>query len=256
MSLLNKSNFGLHISDTAIRAILLTRKNKGFTLKKFSKIDLPEKVFRRGEIIDDKKLLEALNKIKKALNLKQAFISPFTPALSHLLKRAGIKVVEFEDEARAASRSILAHGDQDTYMLLDVGERRTLINIISEGVPCYREALDLSYPVLMEAAFHSSGAEIFYNQINKHYIDWHTNPSEIREGKGVGLIKKIILCGDAPNLSNLRDSLALNMRTEVELANVWGNIIPSFDDEIPEIPFDESLGYAVALGLALKGLEK
>lgn len=255
MSSFKKNYFGLHLGDNSIHAAVLGQENKKIKLKNFIRLDLGEKVFERGEILDDKKLLEALKKIKKILDTKEAFISPFTPALSHLLKRAGIKAGQFENEAVAAARSVLAKGDQETYMLVQVGPKRTIINVVSERTPCYIEPLPLSYPILVEAAVHSSGAEIFYHQINKHYISWHTSPSLIREGQGVGLIKKIILYGNAPKLENLKDELTLNMRTEVELANVWRNIIPSFDDEIPEIPFEESLGYAVALGLALKGFD-
>ena len=134
-------------------------------------------------------------------------------------------------------------------MLLGIGRLGTLISVISAGRPCYVEILDISSTLISETVSRGFGAEIFYNQINKHYVLWHTE-------KGGNQIKKIILYGEAPNLAELRDKIALNMRTEVLLANVWTNIIESFDEEIPEIPFDESLGYAAALGLALKGFEK
>lgn len=241
-----KSSFGLHLSDSALWAVLLARKGKKTELKKFIKVSLPEKVFEHGEILDDKKLLEALNKVKKSLGLSSAFISPFNPALYHILRRIKIKPLGFETEAEAAARSILVKNNPDTYMLLGIGRLQTLISVIQAGRPCYVETLDISSILISETVSRGFGAEIFYDQINKHYILWHTE-------KGGNQIKKIIIYGEAPNLAELRDNIALNMRTEVELANVWVNIVESFDEEIPEIPFDESLSYAVALGLALKG---
>jgi hypothetical protein len=49
--------------------------------------------------------------------------------------------------------------------------------------------------------------------------------------------------------------LTANLKVPVEIANVWTNIISSFDDKIPSISFNESLKYATAIGLALKGFE-
>lgn len=238
MPLFKKSTFGLHIGDTAIRAVELLRAGRKIQMSRFIKIGLADRN-------DDKELLTALNKIKKSLNLSSAFISPFNPSLFHLLGRAKIKPLSFETELEAAARSVLSKGDSGACMLLDVGKKKTSIAIVSNGVPCYSHSLDISDILLSEAAYRSSGPEIFYNQINKHYILWHLD-------KG-NKIQKIIIYGNSANLQSLRDSLALNMRTEVELADVWANIVESFDDEIPSLPFDESLGYATAIGLALKG---
>ena len=63
-------------------------------------------------------------------------------------------------------------------------------------------------------------------------------------------ITRILLTGRASNLSGFPEYLSSGIGIPVYRANVWRNIL-SLDEVIPAIPFDESLGYSTALGLAL-----
>jgi hypothetical protein len=46
--------------------------------------------------------------------------------------------------------------------------------------------------------------------------------------------------------------LASSLNTKVEIGNPWVNILKEEIKEVPDISFENSLGYTTALGLALK----
>jgi len=66
-------------------------------------------------------------------------------------------------------------------------------------------------------------------------------------------IRKILLCGGGANMKGVSEFLSQGLKMPVGLGNPWTNILPEPKREIPEIPFEESLKYATALGLALRG---
>jgi type IV pilus assembly protein PilM len=80
---------------------------------------------------------------------------------------------------------------------------------------------------------HESGEQIFHN------------------GKEMS---KILLCGGGANLKGLVEFLSQELKVEVELGNPWVNILKEPIKEIPELPFEKSLAYTTALGLALRGI--
>ncbi len=80
-----------------------------------------------------------------------------------------------------------------------------------------------------------------------HVIHEHLPP----DGKGA---KNIFLCGGGANLKGLTDFLSSELKIQVNLGNPWINILPEPLKEVPELPFQESLRYTTALGLALRGI--
>ena len=64
------------------------------------------------------------------------------------------------------------------------------------------------------------------------------------------------MCGRGANLKGLLDFISLKLKIPVELGNPWINILPKQLKEVPGLPFAQSLGYATALGLALRGIKK
>lgn len=90
----------------------------------------------------------------------------------------------------------------------------------------------------------------------KKYIDYYQTHASHEHlppnGKG---IEKVLLCGRGANLLGLTDFLSAELKIPVELGNPWVNILPQSLKEVPELPFEESLGYTTALGLALRGID-
>jgi Tfp pilus assembly PilM family ATPase len=90
------------------------------------------------------------------------------------------------------------------------------------------------------------------DEINRHFVYWHTHEDE--DGIKNPPIKKILLCGGDSNLVGLPDYLSVTMKTEVEMANVWCNILNT-EEYIPSIDFKDALSFAASLGLALGDFE-
>jgi len=93
-------------------------------------------------------------------------------------------------------------------------------------------------------------------QIKKHLSFYQTHSSHEHLPPGSKGVEKILLCGGGANLKGLCDFLSLELKTPVEVGNPWINILPKPLKEVPELPYKESLKYATALGLALRGVKK
>jgi type IV pilus assembly protein PilM len=201
-----------------------------------------------------------------------------------IFKHSEIRVQSFELEAQAIARAVIKDGDMETYMIVDFGKKRTGIFIVSRGIVMFTFTLDLggvmmtsmiqkNFNVSLEEADkmkqeyglqrNTDNNEIFSvllnsvsvlrDEIAKHFLYWHTHKDE--EGKNNPLIKKIILCGGDSNLIGLADYISVSMKTTVEMADVWSNII-NVENYIPEMNFREGLAFATALGLALGDFNK
>lgn len=196
-----------------------------------------------------------------------------------VFKNCNMTVHSFELEAQAIARAIVKKGDMDTYMIVDFGEKRTGIFIVSEGVVMFTSTLDIGGVTLnnmiqknFQVSFEEANkmkkkyglqrnavnkelfsvllnsVSILRDEIVKHFIYWNTHKDE--DDKSNPMIKKIILCGGDSNLIGLSDYFSVSVKTEVEMANVWINLVDT-DKKIPEIVFKQALSFAAAIGLAL-----
>lgn len=228
---------------------------------------------------------ELLSEDQKNLELQIAAI-PKNVIEEYLkvFRNSSISVQSFELEAQAISRAVIKKEDMDTYMIVDFGQTRTGIFIVSKGVVIFTSTFDIggttlnnmiakNFKITFEEAKqmkqeyglqrNTANKEIFSvllnsvsilrDEIVKHFLYWHTHKDE--EGKNNPTIKKIILCGGDSNLIGLTDYLSVSMKSPVEMANVWANIVDT-KSNVPEINFKESLSFATALGLALGDFEE
>jgi type IV pilus assembly protein PilM len=193
-------------------------------------------------------------------------------------------VQSFELEAQAIARAVIKDGDPDTYMVVDFGKKRTGIFIVSSGIVMFTFTLDLGGVMLTDmiqknfnVSFEEAdkmkqeyglqrntenkevfsvllnSASVLRDEIVKHFLYWQTHKDE--EGKNNPSIKKIILCGGDSNLIGLADYISVSMKSTVEMANVWTNIVNT-ENYIPEMSLREALAFATALGLALGDFSK
>ncbi len=200
-----------------------------------------------------------------------------------IFKNSMIFATSFELEAQAVVRSVIKKGDMETYMIVDFGKKRTGIFIVSDGMVIFTSTLDLGGVMLsnmIEKNFKISfeeaekkkreyglkrnttngemfavllnGVSILRDEVMKHFLYWHTHKDE--EGQDRPPIRKLILCGGDSNLIGFADYLSVSLKIDVELANVWVNIMDT-EKYVPEISFNQSLTIASALGLALGDFE-
>lgn len=246
------------------------RESIELSLEEHIPIPAPEAVFDYDILEEDDSSLE-LQIAAIPIGVIEDYLSVF--------QNCEISARSFELEAQAISRAIIKKEDLDTYMIVDFGEKRTGVFIVSRGVVMFTSTLDIggiSLNNTIQKSFNVSFKEademkkkyglqrnsvnkelfsvllnsvsILRDEISKHFVYWNTHKDE--EGRSNPLIKKIILCGGDSNLIGLSDYFSVSMKTEVEMANVWVNI-DDIQKHIPSISFKQALSFAAAIGLAL-----
>jgi len=195
-----------------------------------------------------------------------------------VFNKAELVPVSFEIEAQAIARAVIPNNDVEPVMIVDFGDTRTGVSISKNGRVYLTTTLSIggmdltnmiakNFSISFEEAEEMkhkyglgqgskaenifsviiNGISVLRDEINKQYIYWEThNNNNIKHEK----INRIILCGGDANLAGLSDYLELSMKTKVENANVWVNIL-NIEEVIPQMSFEESLSYATVLGLSL-----
>lgn len=244
-----------------------------FSLEEYIPIPAQDSIFDYEIIKEDEKNIYA-----EVLAMPRNVIEDYLV----VFKNADIEVKSFELEAQAISRSVIKKGDPETYMIVDFGQKRTGIFIVSKGIVLFTSTLDVggtlltgmiqkNFKISFEEAEtmkikyglerNAENKEIFSlllnsvsilrDEIVKHFIYWHTH----EEGnQNRPPIKKIILCGGDSNLIGFSDYLLMSTKNQVEMANIWINMAKT-ESYIPEIKFEKSLSYAAAVGLALANFD-
>jgi len=188
-------------------------------------------------------------------------------------------VQSLEIEAQAISRSVVKKGDNETYMIVDFGEKRTGIFIISEGEVAFTSTFSfggITLSKMMQKSFNISlaeaekmkkqyglqrnldnkeifpillnGVSVLRDEIAKHLQYWNRHKDDEHSRTPV---KKVLLCGGSSNIIGLSDYLSVSLKTKVEIANAWLNIRGKGNTKIPKIELHKSLSFATAVGLAL-----
>lgn len=196
---------------------------------------------------------------------------------------SGITPVAFEIETQSVARAVVPSGDKGSYMIVDFGNLRTGVTIVSEGAVQFTLTLALGGVLLTEIISKTMGipyAEAekikrekgilgdeehkehegvstalmvplatLRDEIVKDFTYWQTHDDDY--GKKRPAIQKVYLCGGDSNLVGFVDYLSSGLTVPVELANVFVNA-NNLTSYVPSINFDESLRYATAIGLALR----
>ena len=162
---------------------------------------------------------------------------------SELFNSAGFAPVSYELVTQAVARAVVPRGETETCLIIYIGNSRAGFGIVSDG------ALQFTSTVNIGNAVDDTDVEkkrsMIKDEVAKLNLYWqsHVEKDEL-------LIKKVILSGRGATESGLKEYLAEAAACQVILANVWVNVF-NFEEQIPEISFEDSLDYAPAIGLAL-----
>ncbi|MCD6270217.1 type IV pilus assembly protein PilM [bacterium] len=199
------------------------------------------------------------------------------------LEFANLKPKALELECLAISRALIEKSDgssDELFLIIDFGQTRTSFIISSGNIPRFTSTIPISSQELTESIARNlkvgldeaeglkikqglEGSKEIFNSIIPPLADLvdqikvHLNyyySHEFKGGSSVSKnkIDKILLSGGGANLKGLTDFLSSKLKLKVELANPWINILKEPLKEIPGLSFEKSLGYATALGLALR----
>ncbi len=194
-----------------------------------------------------------------------------------VFNKAGLVPVAFEIEAQAIARAVVPNGETNPVMIVDFGDARTGVSIYQNGRTFLTTTLSIggvdltnmiakTYSIPFEEAEKKkqeyglnttskvedifsvilNGISVLRDELNKQFTYWETHGGLTKNEQ----INHIILCGGDANLTGLAQYLELSLKIKVENANVWVNILNT-KNLVPEMTFEESLGYATVLGLSM-----
>ena len=110
------------------------RESIELSLEEHIPIPAPDAIFDY-EILNEKPNSLQVQVTAIPINIIQNYLSVF--------KNSSVSVPLFELEAQAVSRAVIKKGDLNTYMIVDFGEKRTGIFIISQGIVMFTSTIDL-----------------------------------------------------------------------------------------------------------------
>ena len=185
----------------------------------------------------DSQIIAGAEKSSRMLDvLIVAFPKEVADCYLSVFRKAGLKPTAFEVESQAISRALIKKETKDrSLLLIDLGATRTGLSFFSKK--------SLRFTATVAAVSENFSTEDLVNEIRKH-LNYYKS-SESKE------LAEVLLCGSRANSKDLQDLLSRELAIKVSLGNPWVNILPEPIKEIPELSFEDSLGYATALGLAL-----
>lgn len=209
-----------------------------------------------------------------------AYAKRIVEAYRDVFTRAGITLLSLEVESHAAARAVLSPALRaKTLMLVDFGAAATRIAVLDGGAVSFTATIDVGGAAMTAAivkhfSVSSEEAEkikneqgfleggknrklfealmltvsVLRDELMRHIAFWNT-PGEHdvprRELEG------IVVIGGNANLKGLPEFLGRSLKLPVLVGNVWQNAY-SLDHAVPPMPFNESLQYGTAIGLALR----
>ncbi len=207
--------------------------------------------------------------------MQRKIVEQYIAVLSH----AGMAAWMLEVEPEALACAVVPKGDKNTSMIVDLGEFKTIIAIVSGQAVLFTAVVEAASDALTtaiekklaishrkaeslkkESGFQNTeenkniyeilatGVSALRDELVKH-ADYWSQRSNADGSKNVP-IQHVYLCGGGANLKGLPAYLSSALHTEVSLANVWVNAF-GIHDHIPTISFEESLSFVTAVGLAL-----
>ena len=204
----------------------------------------------------------------------------------NIFEKVGLKPIALEIESQAIARALLKNcQSEQPVLIIDLGASATSFIIFSGQAIRFTTTVSVSGSFLTEAIAKklsvsqaeaealkiTTGLDKTKNEgrvysalvppLNallthiKTYLEFYPEHAEHEHDVQNPSIAKIILSGGEAALPGLVSFLSLELKIPVELGNPWINILTPPLKEIPELPFEQSLGYTTALGLALRGLD-
>ncbi len=205
-------------------------------------------------------------------------------------REAGLIARALEVESIAIVRSMIS-GEiaEEPVLIIDLGETRTSFIIFSGRTIRFTSSTEISGKALTDAISRELGvglqeAEILKKkyglsrkgeggdvfgamipvltdlkeQIHSYMMFYREHASHehrrLKDPSRGNDITKVLLTGGGAALKGLENYFALELKVSCEKANPWVNILQPPLREVPELPYEESLGYTTALGLALRGM--
>ncbi|MES3031493.1 MAG: pilus assembly protein PilM [Patescibacteria group bacterium] len=158
---------------------------------------------------------------------------------------SGLSVISFEIQAKAIARAVVPRDSLDTVMLVHVMDQKTGLYVVSNGIVCFTSTISWKGTSVRGKNPNDISDEIFslrkeIERVSKYWKEY---------GEGQPITSIIVSGKDAVLISQI-SHISPDAGIPLKTADTWQNVF-SGDHYIAPIPFEESLDYTVAAGLAL-----
>lgn len=173
-----------------------------------------------------------------------------------VLSSAGLTPVHYAIESQALSKAIVPMGSPGPFLIVHLCRAKMGFYIVYGGTVNFTSTITIS-PVNGDPFGENSGRPIedvyppirdVTEEIKKIFIYWRSQSDKF--GIKDSEIKKCFICGIFGNTPGIEDYIEKEINIPTEIGNVWTNAF-SLDDFVPDIPKDQSLGFATSIGLAI-----
>lgn len=199
-----------------------------------------------------------------------------------LLRDAGLTPVSLEVEAQGLARAVVPASETCGCMIVDIGAVRSGIVVVGGGAVRFTTTVEIGGSSITNAittAFPKASpqevldiqnteglrhqadesvrmacehlAQTLSSEIERYYVYWQTRKDAQGSGLPIHAIKRIYLSGGYANVAGLPEYIERTTRVQTRRADVWVNAL-DVNTTIPPISYEDSLGYAPAIGLALR----
>lgn len=223
----------------------------------------------------------SFSKDSKKMNILLVAVSrDVVDSFLEVLEMAGLEAIGMGTESVAQVQSLLPKEEEnnETVLVVDIGDRRTTFTFVVRGVPCFTSSSSLSSQMMTEAiakTFRISQNEaekIKYEQgigsfvkkdpvfqsmeaILENLVQHIVTSMDFFVG-GLNFsrsIDRIILCGGGANADGLPVYLGKKLGKKTQKGDPWVRM--NLEKSIPRIPYQEAIRYSTAIGLAWQGLQ-
>lgn len=210
--------------------------------------------------------------------VREVIVTAFPRAIvdqySTMARRAGLEPIVCETEMHALARVAIPREETRTVMVLDIGETRAGVLIAERGVVSFTSTKLIGGGAMIEAIERATGADrkeatrLFFeeglnpaqrevfnalipmaatlrDEVAKHLAFWQTRARQSPA--------HILLAGGIAHLEGLPEYLAYELRIPVSHAAIE-RILFDIQKGVPAINRHDALVWAVALGLAMRGI--
>lgn len=205
-----------------------------------------------SDVIFDFSVLAVDAKARTAQVVVYAFPLALAKAYADAFTAAGMTPLSFETESQSLARAVLQHGKVGTDLIVHFMTHKTIIAIVSDGRVVYASTIahasEAAAKNAAEVATMKESVELLTirDELLKVISYWHSMRGREKKDK----IQSVVVSGNVSTMLDLPDYISKHAGIPSRLANVWQNAF-STDDHIPEIPFEKSLEFTAAVGLAL-----
>ncbi len=157
-----------------------------------------------------------------------------------ILQSSGLTPLSLEIESQAIARALLKPDNNETVLIVNFQLEKVGLYVTKDRVVRFTSTI-----AIKKDSPNYEGTLL--QEIKKLYVYWHTLKENLDEAENK--IEKIIICGGSSD-GTIIPYLGGHIEVRVVLGDVWTNIF-NLNAGVPEIPFNDSLKFAAAIGSAI-----